>query len=201
MLAENQRYYENFSGIINGQVKYEDLTPPKDDKNTNTETQNPEELDNIDVVDSQFRKSYEGSVQEDFGIGAQDNNGSLQRVMLFAPLRNSVVVKKYDLKEPHYGLDLAANKGSRIKAVADGTVLTASWTQDGGHVIAIQHSNDLVSFYKHNSELLHEVGDFVKAGEDIAIIGNSGEQTDGPHLHLELWYRGSPVNPEYFIAF
>ena len=85
--------------------------------------------------------------------------------------------------------------------MADGTVLMASWTQDAGYVIAIQHQSNLISIYKHISDLLKEVGNFVSAGEIISIIGNTGELTSGPHLHLELWYNGNPVDPEEFVTF
>jgi len=77
----------------------------------------------------------------------------------------------------------------------------ANWTLETGYVIQIQHDNNLLSTYKHNSELLKKVGDHVSAGEAIAIIGNSGELTSGPHLHFELWHNGTPINPEDFIAF
>ena len=77
----------------------------------------------------------------------------------------------------------------------------AKWTHDTGYVIAIQHKNNIISIYKHNSILLKKVGNFVKAGDVIAIIGNSGELSTGPHLHFELWHQGTPVNPEHFISF
>jgi murein DD-endopeptidase MepM/ murein hydrolase activator NlpD len=80
-------------------------------------------------------------------------------------------------------------------------VITSDWTYDTGNVIAVQHENNIISFYKHNSVLLKKVGSFVKAGEAVAIIGNTGELTDGPHLHFELWYRGNPVNPAEYINF
>ena len=76
----------------------------------------------------------------------------------------------------------------------------SSFTSDGGNVIQILHANNLVSLYKHNSVLLKKVGDRVEAGDSIAIIGNSGELTDGPHLHIELSYNGSPLNPIENIA-
>jgi murein DD-endopeptidase MepM/ murein hydrolase activator NlpD len=59
----------------------------------------------------------------------------------------------------------------------------------------------MISFYKHNSQLLKSIGDQVRAGEAIAIIGNTGTLSDGPHLHFELWFDGKPVNPEDFIRF
>jgi murein DD-endopeptidase MepM/ murein hydrolase activator NlpD len=83
----------------------------------------------------------------------------------------------------------------------DGTVIISDWTSETGYVIGVQHSNNLFSFYKHNSALLKRAGDYVKAGEVIAIIGNSGEYTTGPHLHFELWYNGTAVNPVDYILF
>lgn len=107
----------------------------------------------------------------------------------FAPLRG------------HYGIDLLAPSGSHIKAVKSGTVILATWSADTGYLLAVQHSNQLVSFYKHNSKLLKKTGDLVKTGEAIAIIGNTGEMTDGPHLHFELWFNGQPVDPQRYISF
>jgi murein DD-endopeptidase MepM/ murein hydrolase activator NlpD len=77
----------------------------------------------------------------------------------------------------------------------------ATWTLETGWVIQVQHESNLISVYKHNSELLKRVGDYVKVGEPIAIIGNSGELTTGPHLHFELWYNGIPLNPEDYVSF
>jgi murein DD-endopeptidase MepM/ murein hydrolase activator NlpD len=88
-----------------------------------------------------------------------------------------------------------------VKCVADGTVILASWTQDSGYIIAVQHRGNLISVYKHNDVLLEKVGNFVSAGEIISISGNTGELTDGTHLHFELWYNGNPVNPEEFVTF
>ena len=86
-------------------------------------------------------------------------------------------------------------------SVASGTVILSSWTQDSGYVIAIQHNSDLISIYKHNAELYKKTGNFVNGGEVIAIIGNTGDLTDGPHLHFELWYKGNTVDPEDFVTF
>ena len=92
-----------------------------------------------------------------------------------------------------------APENEAIKATLKGVVIFAGWTSETGHVISLQHDNNLISTYKHNSVLMKEVGDVVKAGDAIAIIGNSGELTDGPHLHFELWYNGTALNPEEYI--
>ena len=96
---------------------------------------------------------------------------------------------------------IAGNPNEAVKATLDGTVILANFTSETGWVIGIQHSNNLFSFYKHNSSLLKKAGDFVKAGEVIAIIGNSGELSSGPHLHFELWSNGSALDPQKYVAF
>jgi len=124
----------------------------------------------------------------------------LQEMFLFTPI-SGLISRKYDLKEDHFGVDIVSKKNEPVMSVASGTVILSSWTQDSGYVIAIQHSSNLISVYKHNAELLKKTGSFVNGGDVIAIIGNTGELTDGPHLHFELWYNGNAVNPEDFISF
>ena len=86
-------------------------------------------------------------------------------------------------------------------ATLDGTVIYATWTLETGNVIAIQHKSNLISVYKHCSVLLKKEGEQAKAGEPIAIAGESGDFVTGPHLHFELWYNGTPINAEEYIIF
>lgn len=112
-----------------------------------------------------------------------------------------MVTASFNTMQEHYGVDIAAKEDEPIKAVLDGTVLFAGWTTETGNTIQIQHANNLVSVYKHNSVLLKKMGQYVKAGEAVAVIGNSGEQTTGPHLHFELWYNGNAIDPQEYIVF
>jgi murein DD-endopeptidase MepM/ murein hydrolase activator NlpD len=121
-------------------------------------------------------------------------------VFFFPPLRG-IVTTTFDRSEGHYGIDVVTKADAAVKSCLDGTVTLASWTTDAGHVIQVQHRYNLVSLYKHNSTLLRKVGDRVKAGEAIAIVGNSGELTTGPHLHFELWLNGEPVDPQAYMVF
>jgi murein DD-endopeptidase MepM/ murein hydrolase activator NlpD len=98
-------------------------------------------------------------------------------------------------------VDIVGKPNSRISAALDGTVIFAGWTIDTGYVIYIQHQQNLVTIYRHNAELLKIQGDKVRAGEAIAIMGNSGKVTTGPHLHFEMWLNGISVNPEDYIKF
>lgn len=121
--------------------------------------------------------------------------------MIFFPPIKGTLVNGFSIKNKHFGVDVVSTKDAPVKAVSDGTVILSTWTYETGYVIAIQHTNNVISFYKHNSALLKRLGDVVNAGDPIAIIGDSGEQTSGPHLHFEIWYEGRPVNPLEFISF
>ena len=101
----------------------------------------------------------------------------------------------------HYGVDIVAPKDTPVKAIMDGIILSADQSVLTGNSVYIQHTKNVVSVYKHNSALLVKTGDIVKTGQAIAIIGNTGEQSTGPHLHFEMWYDGKYVNPENYITF
>ena len=155
--------------------------------------------DELLPIDSLIRREFEEAGEEYLGLNIQYNQ-ELQEVFFFSPI-TGIVSGPFDLSEEHYGIDIVAKSDEPVKSIADGSVIMADWTQDSGYVIAIQHRNNLISVYKHNSALLKKVGTFVSAGEIIAIIGNTGELTTGPHLHFEIWYNGTPVNPEDFVSF
>ena len=151
--------------------------------------------------DSIFRSQVES--QDKYSLAFSEKKtgkDNINSFFFFTPVKG-MVTASFNLSEEHYGADIAAKENEPIKATLDGTVLFAGWTSETGYTIQIQHSNNLVSAYKHNSVLLKRAGQYVKAGEAIAVIGNSGEQTSGPHLHFELWYNGSAIDPQEYIVF
>jgi len=163
--------------------------------------------DNVKLVkskeDSMLRTEMES--QDQFNLSVNDENSSRQinsisNFLFFCPLKG-IITNSFNSTDGHYGVDIVAGKNEAIKATLDGTVLFSSWTLATGYVIAIQHQSNLISVYKHNSVLLKQQGAFVRAGEVIAIVGESGEIKTGPHLHFELWYNGSPINPKDYIVF
>ncbi len=123
------------------------------------------------------------------------------RNLSFYPPVEGIVTSKFDLSENHFGIDIVSKHNSAIKAILDGTVIFSGWTLETGYIVALQHEQNIISFYKHNSVLLKKQGEIVSAGEPIAIIGESGEISTGPHLHFELWHNGTPVNPADYIIF
>ncbi len=119
---------------------------------------------------------------------------------LFPPVKG-YISQDFSSDDRHFGVDIVTEKNSPVKAVADGTVIFSEWTAETGYVMILEHSYGLISVYKHNSSLSKKQGEKVKAGEVIAIVGNTGAFTTGPHLHFELWSDGYPMNPIDFIAF
>ncbi|MCB9224660.1 MAG: M23 family metallopeptidase [Crocinitomicaceae bacterium] len=117
-----------------------------------------------------------------------------------APVRGTIS-KSFNTKKGHYGVDVVTENESPIKSCLDGTVIFSSWTPDDGNVIILQHSNDFISVYKHCSSLLKVLGDKVQIADPVAIVGNTGKHTSGPHLHFELWQKGIPLDPQEFINF
>lgn len=124
----------------------------------------------------------------------------LESTFFFTPVKG-IVTDRFGAKDGHNGIDVSAPEGTAVLSTLAGTVIFSEWTVQTGHVIMVQHDNQLVSVYKHNSRLLKGEGAKVNAGEAIAMVGNSGEFSTGTHLHFELWYLGSPLNPEDYISF
>lgn len=152
--------------------------------------------------DSLFRIEYENETRNNLfnNVINSENHKEFKLVSFFAPI-NGIVTNHFNREQKHYGTDLVSSNNSVIKATADGTVIYSDWTVENGYCIGIQHNGNLFSVYKHNAVLLKEDGDFVNAGDAIAIYGNSGSLSTGPHLHFELWYNGTPLNPEDYISF
>ena len=120
---------------------------------------------------------------------------------LFKPITNCTVSNPFNVNKQHYGIDLVAEEAETVYAAADGFIVMAEFHEENGYVIGIGSRDDVLTFYKHNSELYRKLGDFVSAGTPIAVMGNSGENSTGPHLHFELWYKGIPKDPALYISF
>jgi len=190
-LNSKEIYLQNITNIINGD---ELITP----KNTEDILSSEKEIFfEKSIEDSLLRVKVETEDKSSITFNKDKNN----EFLMFYPPLGGIITDKFNNKTRHFGVDLVAKEKSRIATVLEGTIIVSHWTSETGYVIGVQHKNDFISLYKHNSVLLKEVGDFVNAGDHIAIIGNSGELSTGPHLHFELWHKGIPVNPENYISF
>lgn len=111
-----------------------------------------------------------------------------------------VVSQKFN-KKTHPGIDIVTEKDQTVKACLSGTVIYSGYTRKDGYILIIDHGNEYMSVYKHNKKALKKMGVKIQLGDPIAIVGNTGENTDGPHLHFELWYNQTPVDPEDYLSF
>lgn len=148
--------------------------------------------------EEEFRAQYEE--REKYNLSNMPEVANAGSFIFYRPTRG-MVSAGFDAQEKHYGIDIAANPNESVLATLDGTVIMGNYTAETGYVITIQHNQDLISVYKHCGSLLKKEGDTVKGGEVIALVGNTGRQTTGPHLHFELWYKGKAVDPTKYIVF
>jgi len=151
--------------------------------------------------DSLLRQQVEA--EEQFRLSVLDDNQETKKLHdlhFFTPV-NGIISGEFSPADGHFGVDLVAEPDEVVKAVLDGTVIQSTWTLETGYVIQIQHDYEIISFYKHNASLFKTAGEKVAAGDAIAIVGNSGELTTGPHLHFELWHNRVPLDPTDYIVF
>ena len=196
-VERKDQFILNFQRVLSGDTS--EFKDPAEIMNAETRQSPKPEDDKAEPTDTAFRREFEKSDLSLVSLTSVKYR-ELQETFFFSPI-TGFISDRYDMKRGHYGVDVVAKTNEAVKNVADGSIIFASWTQDAGYVIMIQHRGNLISVYKHNAELLKKVGTFVNAGEIISIVGNSGEMTDGPHLHFELWYNGNPLNPEDFVTF
>jgi len=191
------QYVKNIQSVISGE--FENNKPVRPD--TANKLVNRGEIDLYKSSDAtkQIIGEFESLPLEETSFG-RISSGSFSDNYFFPPVKG-VVTSGFSASQNHFGVDVVAAENEPVKAIADGTVIFSSWTLETGYVVAVQHSNELISIYKHNSVILKSIGDPIRGGEILSIIGNTGEQTTGQHLHLELWYRGNPLDPQEFITF
>jgi len=193
------RYIHTVNAIVAGRE------PELTDAGTESKTVS---YDNITFTrseqDSLLRRHVEEEERFNFVMRTPTVSSSeeafISKIHFFKPVEG-VVSNKFNLNNNHFGVDIVAAPNALVKAIYDGTVIMSTWTYDAGNVIQIQHTSNIISVYKHNASFLKKQGERVKAGDPIAIVGNSGELTTGSHLHIEIWQNGTPVNPEDYIVF
>ena len=192
-IDRNERYIQGVQRILQGEV----VDTVLQELETDTSSNNAEiVLSDPSAQDSAFREW----VEEENAFTLNQGGAELGIPQLISPIEG-IITSGFDKVTNHFAVDIAAASNTPVKTCYEGTVIFADWTSETGNIIIVQHENNLLSAYKHNSALLKEVGEFVRSGEAIAIIGNSGENSTGPHLHFELWFEGAPIDPQNFIKF
>ena len=174
-LTEQNMFNSNITSVLQGKTK------PDTTKNRPNKNKEYEKLSlNPSQKEAALRQSIESQDKYSLAYGSESNKSGISNFFFFTPIKG-IVSEQFKSKDQHYGIDIVGPENEPVKATLDGTVVLATWSSETGYTISVQHSNNLISVYKHNSVLLKKVGDYVKSGEPIAIIGNSGEQTTGPH--------------------
>lgn len=196
-LAVRDKYFANLNAIISGNQPQEIYVRQDTSKN----------YKKIGFTsssqDSALRARVENEERYDLTLGPStyESVTGLAGMHFFPPVKG-IISGRYDVRTKHFGTDIVTKPKALVSSALDGTVIFTGWTMETGFVIEVQHPNNIVSVYKHNASLLKETGDLVRAGEAISIVGDSGElYTSGPHLHFEIWYKGSPLDPEKHILF
>ena len=194
MIAIQSLYVNNVAGILSGTIDPDSIRTIDSLARVDASYEIPRSKE-----EETFVKTFEE--EEKYNLTVLSPNHAPADGMFFYKPVGGVVSSHYEAEIGHYGVDIVAAPKESVLATLEGTVVFAGFDPNVGNVIQLQHKNGFLSVYKHNELLLKEVGDRVKAGEAIALVGNTGKLSTGPHLHFELWYKGAPINPEEYIAF
>ena len=193
-LLKRDRFFKSIRLVLNGG----DTTSLERSREDTARYRNDTIRFQISEQENEFRAAIEERERFNLSLGMKEQNHDYYH---FFPPVEGIVTQSFAEKKRHYGTDIVAKANAKVAAVLDGVVIFTDWTVKTGYVIQVQHTNDLISVYKHNSILLKKQGDYVRAGEVLGVVGNTGEESSGPHLHFELWRAGNPLNPENFIKF
>lgn len=191
-LFVNELYIENIQQILKGEIKR--VTFDRDSVFTQLQ------IEKIDFAPSAIDSAFREVVEQEDRYSVFEKATKSNDVVFSSPIKGDIS-DDYDAKEKHFAIDIAVDKDTPVKAVADGTVIFTGFTADTGYVILIEHSQGFISVYKHNASVYKGQGELVKIGEVIANAGSTGILSTGPHLHFELWENGYPVNPANYISF
>tara|TARA_B000000441_G_scaffold129378_1_gene111124 strand:- start:3267 stop:4133 length:867 start_codon:yes stop_codon:yes gene_type:complete len=190
----NNRFYKSIEDVLSGKteefIPREEILPDSVAPEVSLLTILPNHEDSI------LRKY----VDDEDKFNLTKNELVIENKMFFTPIKGEIT-QGFNFEENHFAIDIAADIGTPVKAILDGKILFSEWSVDTGHVIIIDHGDNVISVYKHNSKTLKEQNDFVQTGEVIAYSGNQGNLSSGPHLHFELWKNGTPINPEPLLNF
>ena len=117
----------------------------------------------------------------------------------FSAPTGGLITREFNPEQKHFGIDYTGRIGQIISSVADGVVMFSGWNFEFGNTIIVNHGDGFSSVYKHNESLLKKINQRVSRGESIALLGSSGQTSEGAHLHFEIWKNGVVINPKDII--
>lgn len=200
----NQQYIDNFIAMMNDQVPAvgEEDEEAEATPNTHMSIRDKKRMAEAEDIEEEAEMIL-GRISEDNSEGGNVpgiEQAKISKLNILPPAIGAVV-KVFDATKNHYGVDVAASKNAVVSCIADGMVISASYSAADGYVIIVQHPGNLISIYKRCSNLLKQTGARVHAGEAIASMGNTGtSEGKSVHLHFELWYNGFPINPLNYLV-
>ncbi len=157
--------------------------------------------DSTALTKFQNRSKIGGNIFLGFGLLLEKFGVNLgEKSIYFRTPCNGYISNLFDPYNGHYGLDFATKTGTPVYATANGYIIFSDFTADDGNMVIIGHNDGFISVYKHCASLLKNSRQPVYEGEQIALSGNSGRLSSGPHLHFEIWQNGVPLDPRKFIS-
>ena len=193
-IALNNKFYKSIEDVLSGNV---DEFISRDELSTDSNLINPDIFTIPPNLQDSILRQY---VDNEDKFNLTNNELVIENKMFFSPIKGEIT-QSFNFNENHFAIDIAADIGTPVKSVLDGKIIFSEWSLDTGYVVVIDHGENIISVYKHNSKILKEQNDFVQAGEVIAYSGNQGNLSSGPHLHFELWKNGTPIDPEPLLNF
>ena len=194
-LQAKEEYMNNIIKVFNEKQEEQPAKPKKDSLKNYSKLNNEPSPSDLN-----FRKEIEETKANQTTVAYSSKTKALNDLVFYSPVKG-IVSTSYNVKDDHFGVDVVTKEDEEIKSPLDGTVVYTGFTVEDGYIIHIQHSNNLMSVFKHNSRLNKKTSERVKTGEVISSVGNTGQNSKGPHMHFELWFNGTPVNPEEFVSF
>lgn len=192
-VTQQNQYIQNLQQIILGKMSMNQIY------NDSTQGINEDKL-SIDSTISAEQQLLAREVEERNYQNDQEARNKIEAEhFLIDPLRGTIS-QNFNENE-HTGVDIIAEKNSPIMAIYKGQIIYSGYDQKDGNCIILSHPNGLTSIYKHCEKLFVSVGQVVNGGDPIAVIGNSGERSTGPHLHFEIWGLNGPLNPMDYFSF
>ncbi len=193
-VQRHQLYVMNIQDILRGEIKVDSITTID-----SLTVLRSEDLMERTERENEFVRRYEET--EKYNLTSQTLRKSDMEGLHFYPPVRGLLADPFNPADLHFGVDVLVTNDKNVNAVLDGTVLMSGYTANNGYVVVMQHTGNLVSVYRHLSSILVREGEKVKSGEVLGTAGLQGDKALQPYLHIELWHKGTALDPTQYISF